>query len=68
MASLYLLREFFKAGRKANGGYMGGNENMENATERNLSLCSEAELLALRDSAYMLRDYIESELSMRIVP
>lgn len=24
-ASLYLLRDFFKAGRKPNGGYMGKN-------------------------------------------
>lgn len=52
--SLYMLRDFFVTGRKANGGYMGANEDILNATQRNLSLMSDAELVALRDSALLM--------------
>ncbi len=48
---MYKLRMFFQTGRKPNGSYMGETENVRNATERNLSCCTDAELLALRDEA-----------------
>ncbi|MGE3840080.1 MAG: hypothetical protein AB7I50_00690 [Vicinamibacterales bacterium] len=52
--SLYMLRDFFKTGRNAHGGYMGENEDILNATQRNLSLQTDDELLALRDSALLM--------------
>jgi hypothetical protein len=58
-ASLYMLRDFFKAGRNHHGGYMGEHEDLINATERNLSLYTDEELLALRDSARLFMDYCE---------
>lgn len=51
--SLYMLRDFFKTGRKASGAYMGDNECVLNATQRNLSTQTNDELLALRDSALL---------------
>ena len=51
--SLYMLRDFFRTGRNVKGGYMGENEDMLNATQRNLSLLTDAELLALRDELFI---------------
>ena len=65
MVSLYLLRDFFKSGRKPNGGFMGENEDMNNATQRNLSLCSDAELLELRDSAALFIKEVEAAYQER---
>lgn len=63
--SLYMLRDFFMTGRKSNGGYMGENEDMLNATQRNLSLLSDDELLALRDSASILISEVEQTYQER---
>mgnify|MGYP001559038863 CR=1 FL=1 len=63
--SLYLLRDFFKAGRNHHGGYMGEHEDMLNATQRNLSLFTDTELLALRDSALLFIREIELTYQQR---
>ena len=62
-----MLRDFFKTGRNHHGGYMGEHEDMQNATERNLSLQTHDELIALRDSARLFIEYCEEELHARIV-
>ena len=48
---MYNLRLFFQAGKKPNGTYMSENENVLNATLRNLSCHTDQELLRLRDEA-----------------
>lgn len=65
-ASLYLLRTFFQTGRNHHGGYMGEHEDMVNATERNLSLHTDDELIALRESARLFGEYCDKELHARI--
>lgn len=67
MSSLYNLRAFFAVGRKPNGCYMGENEDMINATLRNLSCCTEAELLSLRDAARRFATMCEEEVTEREV-
>lgn len=63
---LYSLLQFFKLGRHENGSYLSENESMENATERNLSVLSEQELLSLRSGAEKLIEKINAELSCRM--
>lgn len=65
MTGLYQLRDFFKPGRKPGGTYMGENEDMVNATWRNLSTLSETELLSLRDAARQFADMCEEECHSR---
>lgn len=64
-ASLYMLRDFFATGRKPNGCVMGENENLLNATQRNLSCLTDDELAALRDSAKLLIGEIDATLRGR---
>lgn len=67
MISLYLLRDFFKVGRNHHGGYMGENEDMLNATQRNLSLYSDAEIHNLKASAYLFISECNDTLNERII-
>jgi len=58
--SLYYLQRFFETGHPNRVGcYFNPDEDMLNATQRNLSTLSDAELLKLRASAYRLIEEIE---------
>lgn len=63
---MYNLRLFFQAGKKPNGTYMSENENVLNATLRNLSCHTDQELLRLRDEAQRFATLCEETIQERI--
>lgn len=65
MPNLYSLRDFFQTGRKVNGSYMGENEDVLNATYRNLSCLTDVEILSLRESARNFIDICNEVLTER---